>query len=333
MSKLAAPVNPRFVVAVSPIRGAAQCFPRLILARCRDKKTATFRDIPMTIRSFDLLQPKSLQEAVQLLQRHGDEARVLGGGTTLVILMKQRALHYPYLVDLQSIPGLNDIQREADGVRIGALATHRMVETSPLVRQAFPVLAQAFGHIGNVRVRQTASVGGNLAHADYRLDPPPPLLVLGAEVTAFGPNGSRTIPLKIFFRGMYETVLEPGELLVDVKVPFIPAGGRSVYLRYTALSANDWPCLGVAAFLLKENGRCKELRLALGGVAATPLLIGGLELTCDQVIDQALMDRVLEIVEKQISPFSDLRGSEWYKRRMARLFVKKAVEQLNNGQP
>ena len=286
----------------------------------------------MTIRSFDLLQPKSLQEAVQLLQKHREEARVLGGGTTLVILMKQRALHYPYLVDLQSIPGLDEIKREADGVRIGALATHRMVETSPLIRQAFPALAQAFGHIGNVRVRQTASVGGNLAHADYRLDPPPPLLVLGAEVTAFGPKGSRTIPLRNFFRGMYETALEPEELLVDVKVPFKPAGGRSVYLRYTALSANDWPCLGVAGLLVKDHGRCKELRLALGGAAATPLFIDGLEWTRDQVIDPALVDRVLEIVEKQISPFSDLRGSEWYKRRMARLFVKKAVEQLNSDQ-
>jgi carbon-monoxide dehydrogenase medium subunit len=286
----------------------------------------------MTIRSFDLLRPRTLQEAVDLLQKHGDDARALGGGTTLVILMKQRALHYPYLVDLQSIPGLGEIKSEADGVRIGALVTHRMVETSPVIRQAFPALAQAFGQIGNVRVRQTASVGGNLAHADYRLDPPPPLLVLGAEVTAFGPKGARIIPLKNFFRGMYETALEPGELLVDVKVPFMPARGRSVYLRYTALSANDWPCLGVAGLLVKDNGLCQELRLALGGVAATPLLIDGLAIARDQAIDQALIDKMLEIVETQISPFSDLRGSEWYKRRMARLFVKKTVDQLNGGQ-
>ena len=122
----------------------------------------------MTIRSFDLLQPRSLPEAVAMLREHGDDARALGGGTTLVILMKQRALHFPYLIDLQSIPGLAEIKREADGARIGALVTHRAVETSPLIRQAFPALSRAFGHIGNVRVRQTASVGGNLAHADYR---------------------------------------------------------------------------------------------------------------------------------------------------------------------
>jgi len=283
----------------------------------------------MTIRSFELLQPHSLPEAVELLQKHGDDARAIGGGTTLVILMKQRALHYPYLVDLQTIPGLNEIKKERDGVRIGALTTHRRIELSPLIRQDFPVLAEAFGHIGNVRVRQTASLGGNLAHADYRLDPPPPLLVLGAEVSAFGSNGARTIPLKNFFRGLYETVLEPGEILTDVKIPQIPANSKAAYLRYSTLSANDWPCVNVAAFLRQENGRCQELRVALGGVAATPLLISGLEFAKDQTLDEAVIAKVLSAVEAQISPSSDLRGSEWYKRQMAKLFVKKAIEQLN----
>jgi aerobic carbon-monoxide dehydrogenase medium subunit len=283
----------------------------------------------MTIRSFDLLQPRSLPEAVELLKKHGDDARAIGGGTTLVILMKQRALHYPYLVDLQTIPGLSHITQDTNGIRIGALATHRMVELSPLVRRAFPVLAEAFSHIGNVRVRQTASVGGNLAHADYRLDPPPPLLVLEASVSSFGPNGLRTIPLKDFFRGLYETALEPGEILTEIKIPQMPTNSRAVYLRYSTLSANDWPCIGVAAFMQKEGGRCKQLRLALGGVAPTPLLISGLEFAHDQVLDAGVIDKLLTAVEEQISPSSDMRGSEWYKRKMARLFARKAIEQLN----
>jgi carbon-monoxide dehydrogenase medium subunit len=283
----------------------------------------------MTIRSFDLLQPRSLPEAVELLARHGDEARVIAGGTTLVILMKQRALYYPYLVDLQTIRGLNEIKEEADGVRIGALVTHRAVELSPTIRRSFPVIAEAFSQIGNVRVRETASVGGNLAHADYRLDPPPPLLVFGAEVTTFGPSGTRTIALKNFFHGMYETALEPGEILVDVKIPYGAADSRSVYLRYSSLSATDWPCLGIAAFLTKVNGRCKELRLALGGVAATPLLISNLEFTADQTLDEEMVGKILSVVEEQISPSADLRGSEWYKRRMVRLFTNKAIAQLS----
>lgn len=285
----------------------------------------------MTIRSFELLQPRSLQEAVELLAKHGDDARAIGGGTTLVILMKQRAVHYPYLVDLQLIPGLAEIKNETDGVRIGAMVTHRMVELSPAIRRGFPVLAEAFRQIGNVRVRQTASVGGNLAHADYRLDPPPPLLVLGAEITAIGAKGSRTIPLNDFFRGMYETALEPGELLVDVKIPSMPANGRAVYLRYSTLSANDWPCLGVAALMVQENGRCRELRLALGGMATTPLLIAGLDFLRDQSLDHAAIEKVLNLVGEQISPFSDLRGSEWYKRHIAGVFVKRALTQLNNA--
>jgi aerobic carbon-monoxide dehydrogenase medium subunit len=285
----------------------------------------------MTIRSFELLQPRSVDEAIELLARHGDEARAIGGGTTLIILMKQRALHYPYLVDLQSIPGLSEISRESDGVRIGALATHRSVELSPVIRQSFPALAEAFSKIGNVRVRQTASVGGNLAHADYRLDPPPSFLVLGTVVNAIGPNGSRTIPIKDFFRGLYETALEPGELIVDVKIPFMPADSKAVYLRYSSLSGNDWPCLGVAALAVRQNGRIQELRLALGGVAATPLLIERLELVKDQSLDDSSIGRLLDVVDEQISPSSDMRGSEWYKRKMARVFVKKAILQLDDG--
>lgn len=281
----------------------------------------------MTIRSFDLLKPQSLAEASELLARHGDEARPIAGGTTLVILLKQRAVHYPYLVDLQSIPGLDQIKQEEDGIRIGALVTHRAVELSPLIQRSFPAVAEAFRSIGNVRVRQTASVGGNLAHADYRLDPPPPLLLHGAEITAFGPNGSRTIPLKDFFRGLYETALAPGEILVDVKIPAMAAGSSAVYLRYSALSANDWPCLGVAVLLAKENGRCQELRLALGGVASTPLLIRGIDFVRDQNLDPSLVREVVRVVDEQISPLSDFRGSEWYKRRMVEVFVKRAIAQ------
>jgi len=285
----------------------------------------------MTIRSFDLLQPQSLAEASELLVKHGDEARPIAGGTTLVILMKQRALHYPYLVDLQSIPGLDHITPEADGIRIGALVTHRAVELSPVVRSAYPILAEAFSRVGNVRVRQTASVGGNLAHADYRLDPPPPLLLLGAEVTVFGPGGRRVIALKDFFRGLYETALEPAEILTEIRIPPAPAGSKTVYLRFSALSANDWPCLGVAALLSKHNGRCRELRLALSGMATTPLLIQGLEFVQDQTLDDDVLEKILSVVDQQIMPFSDLRGSEWYKRQMARVFVKRAIAQLENN--
>jgi carbon-monoxide dehydrogenase medium subunit len=128
---------------------------------------------------------------------------------------------------------------------------------------------------------------------------------------------------------MYETALEPGEILVDIKVPLMPRQSRAVYLKYSALSANDWPCLGVAALLTKENGRCRELRLALGGVAAIPVLIHGLEFIQGESLTETIVGEVLRVVDGQISPFADLRGSEWYKRQMAQVFVKRAIEQLN----
>jgi len=211
------------------------------------------------------------------------------------------------------------------------LVTHRAVELSPLVRNSFPVIAEAFSRIGNVRVRQTASVGGNLAHADYRLDPPPALLLLGSQATLFGPRGSRVVPLKDFFTGIYETILAPGEILVDIKVPHMPAGSKAVYLRYSTLSANDWPCLGVAALLSKENGHCRELRLALSGLAPTPVLVSGLEWVRDQTLDNSLLDRVSTLVDQQIEPLSDLRGSAWYKREVAKVFVKRAITQLETA--
>jgi carbon-monoxide dehydrogenase medium subunit len=282
----------------------------------------------MTIRSFDLLQPRSLAEASELLVQHGDDARLIAGGTTLVILMKQRVMHYPFLIDLQSVPGLDQITAEPDGMRIGALVTPRAVELSPTIRQSMPVVSEAFGKIGNVRVRETASVGGNLAHADSRLDPPPTLLILGAEVTIFGPHGLRSMLLQDFFQGMYETALDTGEILVDVKVPVMPEQSRAVYLKYSALSANDWPCLGVAALVAQEHGRCTELRLALGGVAETPVLMQGLECVRGETLTKTVVDEVLRLVDAQIAPFDDFRGSEWYKRQMARVFVTRAIAQL-----
>ena len=282
----------------------------------------------MTVGAFDLLRPESLAEASELLLKYGEEARPIAGGTTLVILMKQRVLHFPYLVDLQGIAGLDQISEENGCISIGAMVTHRSVECSEIVRDSVPVLAQAFSKVGNVRVRETASVGGNLVHADYRLDPPPAFLILGADVILYGPKGTRTVPIRDLYRGIYETALEPAEILVEVKVPVMPEGSRAVYLKYQSLSANDWPCLGVAAFLSQSEGHCRELRLGLAGLASTPLLIEGLDFVRGQPLTDRLLEEVARVADQQISPMSDLRGSEWYKRRMARVFIKRAIREV-----
>ena len=282
----------------------------------------------MTIPAFDLLTPASVAEASRMLLDHGDEARPIAGGTTLVILMKQRALRFSYLVDLQSIPGLGRITETDGGLSIGALATHRSVERSSLVSRYAPALVQAFSHVGNVRIRETASVGGNLAHADYRLDPPPVLLVLGAEVVLSGAQGTRVVTLKDFYRGMYETVLEPGEILTEVRVPRAPAAQRTVYARFSSLSANDWPCIGAAVSLSLDGENVGELRVGLSGVAEAPLLAAGLDRFHDERCSEELWDAVCDAIDGQLSPVSDLRGSADYKREMTRVFVKRTLREL-----
>ena len=282
----------------------------------------------MTIPAFDLLKPATVAEASEMLRVHGDDARPIAGGTTLVILMKQRALRFSHLVDLQSIPGLERITDNDDGLSIGALATHRSVERSPLVHRRAPALAQAFSHVGNVRIRETASVGGNLAHADYRLDPPPALLVHGAEVVLAGTEGNRVVALKDFYRGMYETALELGEVLVEVRVPHVAPAARTAYSRFSSLSANDWPCIGVAGLLSLDGGNVAELRLGLSGVAEAPLLAAGLGRFQGERCSDELWDAVCDVVDGQISPVSDLRGSADYKREMTRVWVKRTLKGL-----
>lgn len=282
----------------------------------------------MTIPAFDLLKPATVAEASEMLLAHGDEARPIAGGTTLVILMKQRALRFSHLVDLQSIPGLERITDNDGGLSIGALATHRSVERSPLVQRRAPALAQAFSHVGNVRIRETASVGGNLAHADYRLDPPPALLVHGAEVVLAGAQGERVVALKDFYRGMYETALEPGEILVEVRVPHLEMAARTAYSRFSSLSANDWPCIGVAALLSLDGGHVRDLRLGLSGVAEAPLLASSLDRFQGENCSDELWDAVCDAVDEQLSPVSDLRGSADYKREMTRVWIKRTLSGL-----
>src|SRR3982751_4204824 len=158
----------------------------------------------MTIKRFDLLQPTTLDEAVGLLEEHADEASLIAGGTALLIMLRERVYQPAYLIDLKTIPGLDGIRYEPGvGLRLGALASHRDVELSSVVREHLPVIAETYRQVGNVRVRHAATVGGNLAHGDYRLDPPAPLIALRASARIVGTAGERTMPLEEFFLGLY----------------------------------------------------------------------------------------------------------------------------------
>jgi aerobic carbon-monoxide dehydrogenase medium subunit len=277
-----------------------------------------------------VLHPCSLAEAAAMLL-DDPQALPLGGGTAIQILRKQGLLSPSALVDLSGLPELRGIDQDGAFLRIGAMATHREVELSPIVRAVAPVLCQTYRHVSNVRVRHTATVGGNLAHGDYRLDPPAALLVLDSAVVIAGPAGQRVIPLREFFVDVLETVLEPGELIVEIRVPIAHPRRSAQFVKFSSLGANDWPCVGACASLeWDDSDRLAAARLGVTAMAPVPLLarlddVAGLS---EAAVSEAAMDVVLDLVD----PIPDIRGSVEYKRRVCAATVRDAISAAWSGE-
>jgi aerobic carbon-monoxide dehydrogenase medium subunit len=274
---------------------------------------------------FSLLRPTSLAEASQLLLEHGDDARPLAGGTALQIFRHLGLLRLPYLVDLAGIPCLTGISLEDGWLVIGAMTPLRDVEHSPLVRRHVPALAETYARVANVRIRTTATAGGNLAHGDYRLDPPAILLPLGARVRINGPTGDRVLPLAEFFTGIEETALQPGDLLTHIRVPLADVPDRAIFRKFSSLAANDWPCYGGGICLwLDQGGRCRQAKAGISAMAPTPLLFD-LPMLAGQSVDEALAREAGAYVAERVDPIADLRGSVAYKRRIAAVCTADAI--------
>ncbi len=285
-------------------------------------------------RSLELLEPRSVEETVSLLSEHADEAKIIAGGTALVLMLKNRLISPGYLVSLGRVDGLNYIRHEpGTGLRIGALTTIREAELSPVVRQHHPVLAETFGKVANVRVRNAATVGGNMSEADYASDPPCVLVGLRARVRAVSSRGTREIPLTDFFKDFYETALEQDEVLTEVIVPDQSPSTRSTYIKYVTRSSEDRPCIGTAALVdLDEDGICRELRVVVGAVAEKPQEFPEVEaLATGQRLTDDLVREVAERYAEAIDPLSDLRGSAWYRKQMVRVFVRRAIHAAAGG--
>src|SRR3972149_6285728 len=222
---------------------------------------------------FEYRTPKNLKEVHATLKEFGTDAKLLAGGTALVIMMKQRLPRPTCLGSLRSGRGLNGIEVKDGGLRIGGLATHRDVETSSLVRRRLPLLAETYHHVATIRVRNMATVGGGLAHADPNQDPPPTLIALGATVKATSANGSRGIPLDAFFTAYYETVLEPDEIITEVFVPKLAANSGGAYFKFLPRTADDYATVSAAAVLTLDKNKkiVSDVRIALGSVGVTPI--------------------------------------------------------------
>jgi aerobic carbon-monoxide dehydrogenase medium subunit len=268
-----------------------------------------------------LHRPRTLDEACALLASL-DQAMVYGGGTAVQILIKQGVLFASDLVDLSLVPDLDGIDRTDTGLRVGAMVTLRRMETDPLVRRVVPLAAQVYGHVANPRVRNTASVGGNLAHGDYRLDPPTALMVLDASVELRSSRGVRQVALRDFFVGFQETAVQPGELVTAVEIP-AQTGSSSGFAKLSSQSVNDWPCASAAALVTSPSRRQRELRLGLGALAEVPKYVSVDVPTDAEVAEVVRMGQAA--AEPVIDPIPDIRGGADFKRRLGLVAVEDAI--------
>lgn len=277
--------------------------------------------------SLQVVQPRSLAEAVAALDDFGEQAKVVAGGTALSIMLRQRLIAPDALVLINRIPGLDGITVEGDTLRIGALVTHRQVEQSPLVRERLPQLAETFGKVANVRVRGVATVGGVMAEADYASDPPTMLVALSATVEALGPAGPRLIPADEFFVSFYETALEPNEVVTGIRVPLLSPQSGATYIKYITRSSEDRPCVGVAALVeLAGDGCCSELRVVVGAVSERPQRLPDADAMANgQQLSERLLGEIADRYADEVHTLSDMRGSGWYRTEMIRVWVRRAI--------
>lgn len=285
------------------------------------------------MRDFYFHTPQTLDEALALLDEHQDDGRPMAGGTALVVMMKQSLLDADHLISLARVPGLSGIRLEPDGLHIGALTHHREVETSPLVREHAPLLAEVYRRVATVRIRNVATVGGGIAHADPAQDPPPGLIALDAQVRLQSKNGERVLPINEMFLDYYETAIEPGELLTEVIVPVTPPDARTTYIKFLPRTADDYATVAVAARAQVQDGKVSNLRLALGAAGPTPVHATAVEQALEgQAPTPEAIRAAAEAVADQVDPLDDFRGSAEYKRDMAVVFTRRALERvLLNG--
>ncbi len=289
----------------------------------------------MIPQSFDYFNPKSLEEAISLLQQYGDSAKILSGGHSLIPMMKLRLATPKYIVDINDLPDLAYIT-ELDGyLKIGALAREVDLENSDLVAQNFPIITDASKLIADPQVRNLGTVAGNLAHGDAANDHPAVMLALNAQVVATGPNGKRTIALTEFFQGFYMTSLSPDEILTEIQIP-MPSGGSGGAYHKLERKVGDYATAGVAVQLtLDGQGSCTSAGVGLTNVSPQPIKAGRSE---EALIGSAISDDTVnaaaQYAAEDCSPSSDLRGSEEYKRAMVkeltRRMIRKACERAQN---
>jgi carbon-monoxide dehydrogenase medium subunit len=277
---------------------------------------------------FDYQEPTTLKKAFSLMEKHGDDARVIAGGTSLIIMMRQRLLTPKVVIGLGRIPRFDRITyNPKDGLRIGAGARHRDIELSAPVKKHYPLLRETFRKVAQPRIRNMGTVGGNLAGGDPLTDPGASLIALDAEVTLSSSKGQRRLRLDEFFIDYYQTALEPGELLTEIHVPPPQRSGWS-HIKFTPRSVEDFATVGVAITLQARNGTCEDVRVGLNSVASTIVRARKAEeVLRGKTIDDATLQEMGEVASTECDPTDDNRGSADYKREMVKVLVRRAAQE------
>ncbi len=275
--------------------------------------------------AFDYLAPRSVDEAVAALVRGGDDAKILAGGQSLIPAMRFRLASPTVLIDINRLSGLEYLRHEPGHLAIGALTREHALERDPALAERYPLLHDAARVIADPLVRNRATVGGNIAHADPANDHPAVMLAYGAEVLAQGPRGARTIAIDDFFLGLFETALGHDELLTEIRIPAPAAGAGGAYLKIER-KVGDYAVSAVAVQLTISGGRCTAARVALTNVSPVPMRSPGAEAA---LMGNELTAEVLEAAGRaaaaECDPSADLRGTAEYKRDLTRVLVKRAV--------
>jgi carbon-monoxide dehydrogenase medium subunit len=280
----------------------------------------------MIPRSFEYFSPRTLDEAIALLQRLGPEAKLLSGGQSLIPMMKLRLVSPEFIVDINRIPGLDYISESDGHLKIGALAREHQLESSEAVKTKFPILADTAKVIADPLVRSQATVCGNLAHGDPANDHPATMLALGATVVATGPKGQREIAIEDFFPALFTTALEAEEILTEIRIPTPPAKSGGAYLKLER-KVGDFATAGVAVQIeLDDAGVCKRAGVGLTNVGMTPIKAKQTEtFLTGKNLDEATIQQAAEHAASESQPMDDIRGSAEYKRDLVRVLTARAL--------
>ena len=276
--------------------------------------------------SFEYLRPNTIPEAIAMLQQHGDAAKILSGGQSLIPMMKLRLARPAILIDINRISGLSHIKEEGGYLKIGGLTREAELEFSPLVRSKYPILADTTHVIADPQVRNLATVGGNLAHGDPANDHPATMIALGAQVVANGPKGERVIPIDNFFVSLFATALKPDEILTEIRVPVPPPRSAGAYLKLER-KVGDFATAAVAVQVtLDENGACQKVGMGLTNVGATPVKARKAEdFLRGKKLDDAAIAQAAQLAADQAEPSADLRGPVEYKKGLVKELAKRAL--------